>query len=152
MRDAYIFDVEGTLSDFAHRLHLAPKVRSGEENWDAFQEQFKNDPLRDDVASLLMRLSGFGEIFISTGLPEKRRDDLFNWLDYHGLLPYINQIFMRSEEDKAMRTVYLKIGHLRSIGNSGYKVRAIFDDRADVCAVFAEKGITAFNINSGAHI
>lgn len=152
MRESYIFDVEGTLSDFAHRLHLAPKVRSGQENWDAFQEQFKNDPLRGDVATILMRLSGFGEIFISTGLPEKRRGDLVTWLDHYGLLPYINHIFMREPTHGLAKTAVVKLSHLYRIQASYHRVGAAFDDRADICAMYKAQGIIAFQLNSGAHI
>ena len=65
---AVVFDLDGVLSDAAGRQHYIDKA-SRRRNWDAFFDACGDDPLIDDVATLLHLLDGDLRVVLLTGRP-----------------------------------------------------------------------------------
>ena len=71
---AYIFDLEGTLSNHEHRKHLFPDNPKVHADYDNYQSQFKYDPPFPGIITIAKRLQHFGfHIIISSGLPDSMR-------------------------------------------------------------------------------
>lgn len=144
---AIIFDVEGTLSDHTHRLHLVPDVITGEAGeWWPFQDEFKNDPPNKTVVTTA-RSMGLGcDLIISTGLSSRYFDDLVNWLHHH-CIPFLSgNIYMRDEHMQDLNSPQLKLMHLQRMRKEGYNPIAIYDDQLDVCQALSSEGLQAFHL------
>ena len=95
---AIVFDLDGTLSDGKHRLHLLPTAGLNiNQSWDEFNLASKDDtPLQDNI-DLCNILGLTHRIMILTGRSAIAKDITVAWLDKHGV-DYDNLI-MRGEND-----------------------------------------------------
>jgi hypothetical protein len=150
----YIFDVEGTLSDHSHRLHLVPKVATGKKSdWFEFQDEFVNDPPIMQTISLLKQLAKDNYIVISTGMAKRMRKPLEKWLYSHGINP--NLVLMRENHHGNLTSPEVKKRHLDEMAqklNGMFDedllihIKGAFDDRLDVCEMFHKENIEAFHL------
>jgi hypothetical protein len=148
MRDAIIFDIDGTLSDVTHRRH---HVTNGNRDWDAFFGAMGDDPVVEDVAWLFHRINessddGF-DIFIFTGRPEKYREVTIGWLWENALKDY-ESMLMRPDGDYRPDTE-IKREMLDRLRADGYNVRFVVDDRPSVVAMWRAEGLTVLQVDSG---
>ena len=71
LKKCFVFDLDDTLADNGHRMHL---LRSG--NWDLYYAQCKHDPVIVHVAEIANALHAFGyAIVIISGRSESTRAD-----------------------------------------------------------------------------
>ncbi len=141
----YIFDVEGTLSDHTHRLHLVPGKLTGEQSdWKAFQDEFINDPPNMIPVEICRILHRKASIVISTGLHRNYYRQLMTWLDMF-LIP-VEGVYMREARHGQISSPKLKELHYMDMLRAGYTPLAIFDDRLDVCETMKELGIETFHL------
>lgn len=148
-RQAYIFDLERTLSNDDHRRNLFPSDPKVHADYALYQNQFNHDPVIIGTASIAksLQLLGF-HIIISSGLPEQMRGTINSWLAMNGILP--GKIFLRSipEQIEMTECPVLKQFHLELIRDHlGFEVLAAFDDREDICAMYRENGIITLKVN-----
>lgn len=148
-----IVDLDGTLSDGTHRLHLLPtKDLHLTESWSAFNGAAIGDkPIQNtiDVVNMLWR-SGMG-VIILTGRSDEVETDTLIWLDRYKVK--FDHLIMRRAEDNRKDTV-IKEEVLRAIGLE--HIKCAFDDSANVVKHFRSLGITTYQVteydNPHAHL
>lgn len=84
MNPVYIFDIDGTIADHTHRLHLISKERMEGKDWAAFHDQCHLDPPIVPMCRLARQLilSPAPVIFL-TGRMEFQRRKTQEWLAKH---------------------------------------------------------------------
>nr|DAD80228.1 MAG TPA: hypothetical protein [Caudovirales sp. ctTqA28] len=140
MKDTYVFDLDGTLSDGRHRLHLLPSKDTAHrtEAWDAFNLAADKDlPFIDNIR-LMNELFQFGKkIIILTGRCAVAKEVTEKWLWEHGC--NYNQLIMRPVDDHR-RDIEFKEEVLRDIGLD--RIVACFDDLEHVAKHIRSLGVT----------
>ena len=149
-----VFDIDGTLSNPAHRLHFIQRVRDEngerilapdgsfypEPDWDAFYSACSSDkPIAPMlcVARALSRHRLGNRVEFWTGRPERTRDLTQMWLAYHGVSLYGAQLFMRANDDRRP-DVELKEEWL---AHTSYWPDLVFEDRKRVVEMYRSRGI-----------
>ena len=142
-RNICIFDLDGTLSDGTHRLHLLPKKDLHlTESWSEFNGASIGDsPIQStiDVANALYR-SGM-TVIILTGRSDEVKTETMIWLDRYGVK--YDRLIMRRASDNRKDTV-IKEEVLRAIGLE--HIKCAFDDSANVVKHFRSLGITTYQV------
>ncbi|QPB09496.1 polynucleotide kinase/phosphatase [Klebsiella phage Solomon] len=139
----YIFDLDGTLSDGTHRLHLLPKKDLHlTESWTPFNMAAGDDaPIEDTIAVLNALSSRNAVIIILTGRSDEARSITQKWLSDHGVK--YDYLIMRSSHDNRKDTV-IKEDELRKIGLD--RIVAAWDDSPTVIAHLRSLGITTYQV------
>lgn len=143
-RNICIFDLDGTLSNGNHRLHLLPKKYLHlTESWTAFNMAAGGDaPITDTIRVMkAMRAAGF-IVIILTGRSDEAREITEKWLVQNGASHY-DLLIMRSASDNRKDTV-IKEEVLRKIGIE--RIVAAWDDSPTVIAHFRSLGITTYQV------
>lgn len=140
MKDTYCFDLDGTLSDGRHRLHLLPSkdIANRTDSWDAFNLAAGDDmPILDNIR-LMNELYQFGKrIIILTGRSDVAKHLTIKWLWEHGC--NYNDIIMRPASDHR-RDIEFKEEKLKEIGLE--RIVACFDDLEHVAKHIRKLGVT----------
>lgn len=138
-----ICDLDGTLSDGTHRLHLLPtKDLHLTESWSAFNGAAIGDsPIQNtiDIVNGLW-VSGFG-VIILTGRSDEVETDTTIWLDRYRVK--YDYMIMRRATDNRKDTV-IKEEVLRAIGLKN--ITCAFDDSPNVIKHFRGLGITTYQV------
>jgi phosphoglycolate phosphatase-like HAD superfamily hydrolase len=129
-----VLDIDATLSDVRHRLHL---IAERPKNWDAFFARSKDDSPLPEGLAVAKQLSQEHEIVYLTGRPERIRKDTLAWLERHGLPE--GRLLMRSENDRRP-SVAVKMSRLRRLAVER-TVAVLVDDDVAVCAAAEKAGI-----------
>lgn len=135
-----IFDLDGTLADGRHRLHLLPtKDYDKTESWTEFNLAAADDlPFWDNIEMCnLFTRSGDYYVVILTGRSDVARDITTEWL-FHAGVRY-DELVMRSQSDNRKDTV-IKEEYLRSIGLEN--ILCCFDDLPHVAYHLRSLGLT----------
>lgn len=143
MKKAVIFDIDGTLANIDHRLHLIKDNSAA--NWNEFFREAANDAPIGPMVWLARGLSALSEdepfeVLYCTGRPEYLRDITRNWLREQGLPVADYQLFMRASKDFRDDNI-VKEELLQKIRNAGYDPFLVFDDRKRVVDMWRENGI-----------
>ncbi len=136
----YIFDLDGTLADTSHRLHL---VKNGSKHWSKFYSQCVNDSPNKDVISIYNSLRKDGNtMIIFTGRRESSRHDTQDWLKRHEII--YSKLLMRPEDDfTSDHSLKKKWLYELKLNNN---VAAVFDDRGKVVDMWRREGITCLQV------
>lgn len=136
LKPCAIFDLDGTLSDHTKRLKYA-KVK----DWDKYHESIEDDPLVKGILELLLEFKH--SIVICTARPEVYREPTMRWLAKHKV-PY--EVLMMRPKNNFDRTWIVKLAMIRSLKQSGYNPKVIFDDDASVISMAKQLGLTTYHI------
>lgn len=140
MKDTYFFDLDGTLADGRHRLHLLPAKEDAHKTqaWDAFNLASGRDmPILDNIR-LMNELHQFGKrIVILTGRSDVAYHVTNRWLWEHGC--NFNELIMRPASDHR-RDIEFKEEALRNYGLE--RIVACFDDLEHVAKHIRSLGVT----------
>jgi predicted kinase len=155
--DIVVVDIDGTLSDPAHRLHhircvgdctCAGKCRSKNPRWDLFHAEVDKDEPKPIIIDLVRRLSlSYWIIIVSGRSPEHgcgiKTED---WLEKHLDIPYVH-LFMRQSGDT--KPDYI---HKKEVLDLLPKDRIAFvlDDRQQVVDMWRDNGLTCLQVAKGA--
>jgi len=138
MKNVIIWDLDGTLADGRHRLHLLPtKNYDKTESWTEFNLAAIDDlPFQDNIAlcNLLMETH---HTVILTGRSDIARAITVQWLRDNGV--QYDNLVMRSQSDNRKDTV-IKEEFLRSIGLEN--ILCCFDDLPHVAYHLRSLGLT----------
>lgn len=138
-----IVDLDGTLADGMHRLHLLPtKDLHLTESWSEFNRAASGDaPIQDtiDVVNGLW-VSGFA-VIILTGRSDEVETDTLIWLDKHRVK--YDHLIMRRSRDNRKDTI-IKEEVLRAIGLD--MIVACWDDSPNVIAHLRGLGLTVYQV------
>lgn len=138
-KDIVIWDLDGTLADGRHRLHLLPtKDHSNTHSWDEFNLAAGGDsPIWDNIDLMQLTSSSITKNVILTGRSDVSRDITLAWLQQYGV-PF-DYLFMRPRDDHR-RDVEFKEEALRSIGLD--RILCCFDDLPHVAYHLRSLGLT----------
>lgn len=138
-----IVDLDGTLSDGTHRLHLLPtKDLHLTESWREFNGAAIGDsPIQNtiDVVNALWKAGML--VIILTGRSDEVETDTMIWLDRHRVK--YDYMIMRRASDNRKDTV-IKEEVLRAIGMK--HIVCAFDDSPNVIKHFRSLGITTYQV------
>jgi len=148
----YIFDIDGTVADIGHRLHILE--RDSKEKWRDFYAACDKDRANVNVIYTMERLRFSGaEIWFFSGRSAEVRDKTVAWLAN-------NTSFMTHELDGGILTMRdtgdytaddeLKKSWLDSmLIEDRRRLVAAFDDRDRVVQMWRKCGVTCFQVANG---
>ena len=140
--DFVIFDLDGTLSDHSHRLHL---VTGEAKDYDQYYDLCDQDPPRWPVIHILQHLVLAGNIVeIWTGRPKRLLDKSVIWLKNHDVSPALLKR-MRSNDDFTPDKD-LKGGWLE---RCSVRPTIVFEDRPHMVEFWRSQGIFCFDVGGG---
>jgi len=143
-------DMDDTLSDPAHRMHLRPTGDNINDvaAWRAFHDLIPDDAPDQQVidCALYMAKTCLDKICIITGRP----DDCFRmtsrWLRRHGIEP--DELLMRPRKDFRPQ-LEIKRGLIQELKNQGYWPLMAAEDEHDVCQMYHDLGIKTYRVIDG---
>ncbi len=138
-----MFDLDGVLSDAAARQHF---LRGPRPDWEAFFAASGDDPLVDEVATLLELLSPELKIVLLSARPGRIRDQTLGWLARHDLR--WDLLVMRRQGDHQPARAF-KQQAVRALRSRGLQLALCVEDDLRNVEMFREEGIPALYIHSG---
>jgi len=140
---AVVFDIDGVLSDAAGRQHY---LERGTRNWHAFFEACGDDPVIEEIATLLSLLSSELQVVLLTGRPLRVQPQTLAWLERYGLRWDV--LVMRDWGDYDFVTDFKRgvVGELRS---AGFDLKLAFEDDPSNHAMYVAEGIPCVYVHSG---
>lgn len=169
-----IFDIDGTLADPSHRLHLIKDMahwvskdgKVPKPNWEEFLsvEQISKDtpivPIWNVLTSLLTIYPN--RILFMTGRDENKRKATMDWLTrpHETLSEFttnnLNRAFQRDHARLLMRNIgdrrhsrEVKRTMLWDAVGAGFKPLMAFDDRAEDIKMYRSHGLIGCQVNEG---
>ena len=151
MKPLYIFDIDGTLADCSHRVHMLDS--EDDDKWLRFYDACDGDSPIMAVIETLNRLSRVCDVWFFTGRTESVRSKTVEWLECNtrfSILDFKNPILtMRPDGDYTpdwkLKELWLKsmldIDRNRLIG--------VFDDRNSVVDMWRRNCVTCFQVADG---
>lgn len=141
---AFIFDIDGTLSDPKGRLHF---VTNGSRNWDAFLSACADDAVHEDIRTMAWDLSVRGyKILLVTGRNAKYAPETIQWLQKHKVS--YDALLMRAAGD-SRQDFLIKEEIYHNAIEPYYEVLGVFDDRPSVVAMWRRLGLRVYHVNDG---
>lgn len=138
-----IVDLDGTLADGKHRLHLLPtKDLHLTESWSEFNRAAVDDrPIESTIMVVNgLWVSGFG-VVVLTGRSDEVQRETAVWLDFYGVK--YDCLIMRRHDDNRKDTI-IKEDVLRAIGLD--RIVCAFDDSPTVIPFMRSLGITTYAV------
>lgn len=146
MKPCYIFDLDGTLSDCAHRIHF---IQKDPKDWASFYAGCVLDAPIKAVCELLYNLADSVDIFIFTGRSDEVREQTEVWLSAWTNLEFgPNDLYMRVAGDHRHDDV-IKLEMLASLRSRGYDPIMAFEDRSRVVAMWRAAGVPCAQVAPG---
>jgi FMN phosphatase YigB (HAD superfamily) len=141
MREAALFDLDGTLCDTSTIEHL---TRGPDKNYAAFHAASAGCPPRVDVHAALSDARERGlAIVLWTGREFLWRDLTLDWLDGHGIAH--DGLYMRLAADYRPATK-VKSELLRDIAADGFAVVEAWEDDAAIVELLREAKVPVVNV------
>ena len=136
MRDAVIFDLDGTLCDTAEIVHL---IEGDDKDFAAFHAASATCPAHEDVVQAAREQAELGRaVIVVTSREFVWRDVSLDWLVAHDV-PY-DALHMRIVGDYR-KDVVVKAEILQQVVDDGFTVREAWDDKDAVIDLWRENGI-----------
>lgn len=134
----YVFDLDGTLADINHRLHL---IKGERKDWPSFLRSCVSDGPKQWVIDLLNLCRKDGEILVLSGRSDEVEGYTRDWLKEHHV--FYDYLAMRKQHDYRPDDL-LKIEMLNDfLRDKDFKVQFIVDDRQRVVDMWRKNG---FNV------
>jgi FMN phosphatase YigB (HAD superfamily) len=147
MNSTVVVDMDGTLSDHNHRVHLAQANQ-----WEEYHLGIPEDPPNDDVRALVNLLSLDYYILIVTGRMEYCREMTTRWLIKYGI--WADEILMRPNQDYS-KAKDLKIRLLEEYFDSKEKVieevLVVLEDTDNVVGSLRAYGLNVWQVREGVY-
>ena len=139
-----VWDLDGTLADDSHRIHLLPSEGSSSpEEYEPYHQQHHLDPVIDKSKFVLDLLSLETEIIYLTSRPSNHRFSTARWIRSNGLPE--GHLVMRPEGSTMgsaeFKGIYLDYLILTCL----CKVAFLFDDREDILQEGRSRGIKSIH-------
>jgi phosphoglycolate phosphatase-like HAD superfamily hydrolase len=141
----YIFDLDGTLCDVAHRRHF---VSRQPKNWAAWHAGLPSDRPHGAVVAVFRALDRMDRdyaMFCVSGRSEEYRAASEEWLARHSIYP--DGVFMRQAGDH--RDDRVVKGEIADEIEREYEIAAVFDDRKRVLEMWQARGVYTFDVGQG---
>lgn len=133
-----VFDLDGTLADCSHRVHLVPE-KGGD--WAPFHAACGEDePIRPMVNLLTMLVKAHREVQIWTARPIDVREETERWIKQR--IPLASEAPLRMRHSEDLRSsAALKESWLDEALQEGWVIDMVFEDRPAVVAMWRRRGI-----------
>jgi len=139
----FLVDIDGTIADSTHRLHL---IANHPKKWDEFFEACDQDPVVRQVLEVVIGLYVEYEVLFITGRPEKIRAKTEKWLREVWFAE--PKVLMRPEGDHRDDTVVkLELWQKFKAEHPDWEVEGVFEDRPRVCRMWREQGFTVYQLS-----
>lgn len=136
MRDAVIFDMDGTLCDTSGIVHL---IEGDEKDYHAFHAASADCPARDEVVAAARQQAEQGRaVLVVTSREFIWRDLTLDWLVAQGV-PY-DALYLRIVGD-FRKDVAIKTDILQQIADDGFEVSEAWEDQPDVVELWESHDI-----------
>jgi len=147
MKQAIICDLDSTLCDLSHRLHLVQNPEKKKRNWNAFFAGIVHDKINKWCQAIVTNFADRGvAILYVTGRPITYLAQTADWLRRNGCP--VNHIFMRPEKDYREDKIVKKELYDHLI-KPEYDVLFCIDDRASVVKMWREQGLVCLHCAEG---
>lgn len=140
-----LFDLDGTLANIEHRVHLLNGTNDG---WRAFYAACPSDERIDAVyqAWIAFGMRTGIERWVVSGRSDEVRSETDEWLAKNGIFP--DYLLMRAASDHRpdhdLKKLWLDSGAIPK-----ERVICVFDDRASVVKMWREAGLACFQVAPG---
>lgn len=147
-RPAYLWDLDGTLSDCSHRAHY---LDSQPVDWDGFFKDILYDRPLEFAANLFRALAqyrpGKCALVITTCRPQRTHAHTALWLRIHKLQPDL--LLMRDDSDRRV-DVEVKHAMLQYIRERCRMTPVLaLDDRAPIVNMYRSEGVPCYHVAAG---
>ena len=137
-----ICDLDGTLCNCEHRLHLA-----NSKNWDKFNAACVDDPVNEDIANILRGLhSRNTKIYIVSGRTDNFKKETKDWLFLNDIP--CDKLFMRKEGDHRSDS-HVKEDILIKDIKDNPNIWFVLDDRQSVVDMWRDNGLRCLQVQRG---
>lgn len=144
-RQAFIFDIDGTISDCEHRVHF---IRGeGKKDWAGFYAAQVDDPPIPHMVKLCRTLAIQHPVVFVTGRPEDYRAPTFAWLTRH-VTDDFDSLYMRAAGDFRDDGI-VKVELMHRVVKDGYEPVLAFEDRSRVVSAYRAAGFPCAQIAPG---
>lgn len=147
----YIFDLDGTLANCEHRVHLLDE-KDDPDRWRKFYADCCWDQPINPVIKVMDKLNMFADVQIWTGRSDEVREKTISWLVEHtGFMQHDikNALVMRQAGDHRPDHE-LKREWLDQLSVYDRKrISVVFEDRDRVVAMWREAGVPCFQVAPG---
>lgn len=146
-----IVDLDGTLCDTSNRTVFVKGP--GKKDWKSFFAGIKDDPLREDVAAMIMAdLKPDTHVILVSGRPENYREVTMNWLaemgqKYQHEFPSFVTLLMRRQDDNRDDDIVKREIYEKYLKHTN--VVKVFDDRPRVIRMWRELGLEVEDVGTG---
>jgi beta-phosphoglucomutase-like phosphatase (HAD superfamily) len=140
---AVVFDLDGVLSDAAARQHY---LRGPRPDWESFFSASGEDPLIDEVATLLGLLADDLAIVLLTARPARTGELTVGWLGRHEVR--WDLLVMRRDRDYRPARQF-KQEAVRDMRARGLDLKLCVEDDLRNVEMFRAEGLPALYIHSG---
>jgi len=144
---AWVFDLDGTITDTRHRDHLNPRMMEGYEgNGDKWVPYSMAGDKDDAILPVIAMMRGAPlavNIWIITGRTNLARDLTEHWLEVNRVPHY--HLWMRKEGDHRPN-VELKLARLDALESRGHSVELWVDDYPRVTKAMRKRGIPTITV------
>ena len=138
MRDAVIFDVDGTLADVEEFLHHLVHRPDSPRDWKRFHTEVGKAKVKRDVFAMLKLYTIRNiNIILLTSRNEEWRGETVEWLKNNHI--HYDELMMRSKGDHRSAPEF-KEDRFKKIMQD-WNIVQVFDDHPGVCGVAEELGI-----------
>lgn len=144
-----VFDIDGTLADGEHRMHL---IRGeGKKDWKTFFDMALDDPPHHEIQWLnhIMADRDDVDLIVLTARPEKRRSITEQWLMEHGIKH--TELILKTDREEADRVpdYAFKERILDELIAQGRRPYMVFEDRNNVVDMWRNRGIKCLQVQPG---
>lgn len=144
----YIFDIDGTIADISHRLHL---IQGENKDWDSFYKACVDDKPIEPVINVLQCLAQHAEIWFFTGRSDIVKRETEEWIIDNTELV---QFKLRMRKNGDYRPDHqIKESWLNTLAAPDTAARemlqGVFEDRKSVCDMWRKNGIKCFQVDEG---
>ena len=139
----YLFDIDGTIADCSHRIHL---IQSQPKLWDEFFAKCEDDEPIEHMCDLARILVCETPIVYVSGRSDQCREQTEEWLKKNDL--WFGSLYMRKEGDHRDDDI-IKLELLADLRADGFEPIMAFDDRTRVVAAWRSAGIPCAQVAPG---
>tara|TARA_R100001510_G_C7655370_1_gene214493 strand:- start:4581 stop:5018 length:438 start_codon:yes stop_codon:yes gene_type:complete len=137
-----VCDLDGTLSDYGHRIHLFK-----ERDYEAFNAAGINDRPIENICNILRELHGKDtEVVIMTARDESHRRDTAKWLRLNDVP--CDRLIMRPKDDQSSDDV-CKLKLMQKHIPDYRDIWFVLEDRKSVVDMWRGEGITCLQVAPG---
>jgi len=148
MDKAVIFDLDGTICDCTHRLHL---IQGENKDWEKFHDECINDEPIESMIDLLdtIVIDGCNKVVFCTTRPDTTKDVTIEWISRNtAMFGCEVNILMRKSGDHRPDHV-IKLENLENSGLTPEKVLFIVEDRKQVVVALRDAGYKVLQCAEG---